>query len=306
MLIVDIFDEPNEPIRAGGVGTCRLRDIIVDMRPEVLADPQVPEGLHTALAWRGFNAFTHTAPQACQYHKIFNSDTELPAFIEPLVYNRPLVPRDIKKIASAGQDFLSTIDVYFIEIATLNLFSWNGFYFNQNYLERNLVKAGGKPMLKWLRSLSQETDDHEDNIAEIIDALPLGDLENNEDNRSLIRGLKKIVQTREDLVESLKNFRSQVGCPVVAVTPFVLEGDNERRVEFAEDVESAAIEAGCMTYNVGNLIDRIGREKVLAGDGADVNHFEPGIHPTLLMDMYENMEVQLQEIRQTKKLKMAS
>lgn len=284
MLYVDIKTNESTTTRVAGIGTCRIRDILI---PDISLDQTPNQSRGTAFSipiWRGFSAFVHTTHQAEQYYKIFSSDIEIPKLVEPLVFNRHLDDIAKTKIENAGKNHHSTVDIYAIEVSTLNTFSWNGYYFNQNYFERNLVKAGGKPMLKWLRSLSKGSKDHEDISHDTINNLPFGSLENSADVRSLIRDTKKYIMSEDALVTSINRLKELVQKPIIIISPFILNDDKEDRIKLCSTIETAASRTGCISYNISDVINKVGRENILAGNGSDKNHLNRNAHSILLQD----------------------
>lgn len=267
------------------VGSCRVRDILFNAYPDEEEKKSVTRGSFFKTVWYGFSSFSHTTLQAIQYINYFRGADLPPAHIQPMIFDRVLNDSALKGIDEVRDKHLNDVDVFVIEISTLNCFSCGEHYFNQSYLERNLVRPNGKPMLAWLRSLSKEGETHSEIINETLDKIRDGKTELTDGLEEMVRGTQMNVMSYEELKSSFQDIACLLGVPCVFVPPFnTPETPIKKKLELTRLIAELSKDIGFSVFDTTGVVESAGRENALAGNGADVNHYAVGFHKTLIKE----------------------
>lgn len=285
MLIVDLpcQNTSSGAIRIGVIGSCRVRDMLFNAYPSEAEKACKKRGSVCTTIWSKFSAFTHTTLQAKQHLEIFSGLKDVPEDLQPMIFNRHLSSQDLSALEVVRSELFSTVDMFVVEVATLKSFESDGYYFNQNYLERNFVKAGGKPMLEWLRSLTQSLETHEQLSRKLLAQMPLGKLPSSEILNSLLINARMRPMDSLEFNESLGAIEAYVDRPVMFVPPITLkESPIADKIEISRRLKDLQAQHGYQVYDATSLVEAVGREIALAGDGADLNHFAVGFHHQLV------------------------
>ena len=269
----------NKNIRVAVIGTCRARDLLHDSysTKEERLSPKYKSLCD--VVWYRFSSFTHTPLQAIQYYKIFRNGLKIPNDLQMLIFSKKLDEKNLAKISEVTDELLDSIDMYVIEISTRNNFECNGFYLNSNYTENNFIRSGGKTMLKWWRSVSKNSKNHSEVIEETIDEIKKDTPSLSKGIISILKNTKKFVQTPEELIVSLKELIKEINKPTIVVPIFNVPGNLiKSRSEISNLLLKHSSTIGYNFYDPTGVLNKVGREKALASNGTDINHYSEKFH----------------------------
>ena len=284
MLIVDIprSEGSDKLLRIGVIGSCRARDLFYEAYK---LDPKPPESIgapECSLVWYRFSAFTHSILQALQYQRFVSGRLEIPAELQPFLLFYSVTPAVQKRLSTLTAQLINSIDLYVVELSTLSDFSVGQYSFNSSYAETNLVRAGGKPLLKWWRSAANPENDHQAIVQETLNALPSKNIQDTEVMRSVIAKGKWHTQSLDESAASLCLLMNELGKPIVIVpacnTP---DAPSENREKLIDNLEKLSVQEGCHFFDPTLVIADAGQINALKG-GVDTMHYEQGFHYSLL------------------------
>ena len=288
MLIVDIPKSANcsDVIRLGVIGSCRVRDIFTDAYKTDSESIERSKALTSKKIWHRFSAFTHTPMQTVQYFRFITGALEIPACLQPLIFNRELDSKHPKRMETLTPELIDSIDMFVAEVCTLNEFYTNLYQINISYTERNFIRAGGKPLLKWWRSVTRQSDDHESVVKETLDALPSKSVPDTVEVAELISNMKQRTMTYAQLASSIECLKSALPKPLLIV-PIVNIPDAPApdRSTLIDTLYSMSSTVGFHFYDPTRVAVAAGQENAFAGNGVDTLHFEPGFHYSLFKDV---------------------
>jgi len=250
-------------------------------------DPKPPESEGSPecnLVWYKFSAFTHTPAQALQYFRFVSGNLEIPPELQPLIFSRNILPETYETLDQLTPDLMNSIDLFVTEVGTLRELSVDNFHVNISYTETNLIRAGGKPLLNWWRSLSQsETGpEHEAIIEKTVDALPSKDIPKSKEIVNIIEQARSRTLSRHELSDSLIELKQAFGKPMAIVPAFnVPQKSRQDRVELIDALYHLSKTVGFHFYDPTLVVAEAELEKAIVG-GVDVNHYQPGFHYNLL------------------------
>lgn len=285
MLILDIprSTDSDDHIRVGVIGSCRVRDLFIEaykLDPKPAESFDAPE---CKKVWYKFSSFTHTPSQALQYYRFCSGQLAIPKSIQPLVFSREITPDINEALNTLTSEMLGSVDMFVVEVGTMKEFSALGFHINISYTELNLIRAGGKPLLKWWRSVSESNEDHALVVQQTLDALPSKDIPNTEEMASVIKTGACHVLNSDQLADSINLLKSELDKPIMIVPAFNVPSEpTKQRTELIDSLYDLSSSVGYHFYDPTIVVAEVSREKALAGDGADKNHYQPGFHYTLL------------------------
>jgi len=266
MLIVDVQhpDSLDRKIRVGVMGSCRARDMLVNIYKSEEAESSKGNSLPCETVTYNFGIFTHTPSQAIQYYKFLRSREEIMEELQPLFFWKPLVEAE-KQLNVYTQELLDSIDIMVVEA-------------------RKFVKLGGKPLLKWWRSVSQGVGEvSQEIVEETLAALPSKDIPDNENIRFIIKNLRKRIESKQEFSSSLEELIEVVNVPVIVLPHFdIPDSPIVGRHKLRQYIDELSKDIGYHVYDTTPLIAEYGREASLAGGGTSVNHYSHSFHHTLL------------------------
>jgi len=285
MLILDIpkSSHNDDYIRVAVIGSCRARDLFTEAYK---LDPKPPESKgapECKTIWHRFSAFTHTASQALQYFRYVTSALDIAEELQPLVFQRVISPDIRAKLESLTPDILDSIDLFVAEVSTSTEVSVGNIHINISYTETNMVRAGGKPLLKWWRSVSASSQNHAEVIQETLNALPSKNIPDTDAMASIIKHTQHHTLSREELSSSITELKTAFGKPLMIVPVFnVPEAPSEARSELINTLYELSLELGYHFFDPTTVVAEAGCKTALKGGGVDINHYEQGFHYTLL------------------------
>jgi hypothetical protein len=210
---------------------------------------------------------------------------DIPKEHQLLAFNSEVSQEASDKISTFARNEFLTVDMFVIEISTRTLFSCDGVFFNSNYLEHNLVRSGGRPLLNWWRSVSKRSDNHQEMVEETVKVLRESDQPPTEEMISIIRNTRKQVQSPEELVGSIQALVDELEVPIVIVPVFnVPENPIRKRTDLMRILVAHAPTVGYHVYDSTHLIEEVGSKAALLSNGADVNHYNESFHHTLVKE----------------------
>ncbi len=284
MLVVDIprYHRSSEHFRVGVIGSCRIRDLFIEAYK---LDPKPPESVgapECPLVWYRFSAFNHTLPQALQYYRFITGQIQIPEELHPFVFSQNVTPAVQKRISTLTPEIIDSIDLFAVEVSTKRDFSVGDFMLNSSYTETKLIRAGGKPLLKWWRSVAQPNEDHLSVVQKTLEALPSNHIQDSVQIRSVIGEGRWQTQSSEGLAVSLLKLMDSLGKPV-AIVPAFNDPDNldNSGVELTEELQTLSVLKGCHFFDPTSVVASANRQSALKG-GKDTKHYEPGFHYKLL------------------------
>ncbi|MFK8077490.1 MAG: hypothetical protein AB8B84_12970 [Granulosicoccus sp.] len=288
MLIVDIpkSESCSEVIRLGVIGSCRVRDIFTDAYKTDTGSIESGKAQTSDKIWHRFSAFTHTPMQTLQYFQFITGEIDIPVYMQPLIFNRELDSKHPKRMETLTSELIDSIDMFVAEVCTLNEFYTNSYQINISYTERNFIRAGGKPLLKWWRSVTRQSDDHKAVVKETLDALPSKSIPDTEEVAELIRSMKQRTMTDEQLASSIERLKTRLSKPLLIV-PIVNIPDApaQDRSSLIDKLYSMSATVGFHFYDPTRVAVAAGQENAFSGNGVDTLHFEPGFHYSLFNDV---------------------
>ena len=285
MIIVDVLhpENPERKVRVGVFGSCRARDMVVNLDNSAEGDKARENSFPCKRVAYNFSIFTHTPSQAKQYYHFLRNRNEFMEEIQPMIFSKPLSEAE-KQLKPYTPELLDSIEMFVVEACTLNNFTCNGIEVGSTYSEQKFVKSGGKPLLKWWRALTMGKGDiTQDVIDETLAALPSKDIPDNLNTRYIIQNLKKRVETKEEFHRSLTALADTLKVPMVVLPHFDIPGEPlVERHEMRSYIDEFAPIIGYNVYDTTALIGKYGREYALAGDGTSVNHYSHSFNHVLL------------------------
>ena len=285
MLIVDVQhpDDLNRKIRVGVLGSCRARDLLVNMYKSEEATQAMGNSVPCEIVTYNFGIFTHTPRQAIQYYNFLKNRTDFMEEIQPLIFWKKLedAQGQLKRYTA---ELLDSIELLVVEASTLNNFTCDGMEVNASYVEQQFIKVGGKPLLNWWRAVTTEDGEiSQDIVNETISALPSKGIPDNENVRFILNNLRKRVETKEEFYDALTDLTKMTDKPLVVVPHFDLtDAPIEKRHPLRSYIKEFSSDLGYGIFDSTDLIGQHGREVALAGEGSSICHYSHSFHHVLL------------------------
>jgi len=284
MLIVDMpcTSRDSGRLRVGVIGSCRARDTFYEayqLDPALRSSAGAPE---CPLVWYRYSAFTHTLPQALQYHRIVSGDLEIPEDLQPCILFNRMSDGIRKRLSSLTPELTDSIDLYAVEVSTFGELVVGDYSLHASYVEPKLVRAGGKPLLNWWRSVSTNGDAHAEVVAATLAALPSREIEDNATNRWIIEEGRLVEQSDEAAGASLRALRQRLDRPLLLMPAFNTPTKfSQARATMIERLDRLATTEGCHFFDPTSVVAAAGHEVALKG-GVDTMHYAKGFHYSLL------------------------
>jgi len=257
-------------LRAMSLGSCRVKNPLFVLRDRgdlrISAEGPMP---------------THTAAEALQSLAVVLGENYITDMLKPYIYEGDYPP----SFEHLAHTIRQGVDVFVIEISDDKQFSYRGICLNQNFVSRNLVQAHRGALLDWYREICRGRPAEETSVLAALEKLSDGGFPHDEPMADLLRGIKLERSSGGDIAKTLAVLTDKMGGRWVVVGPFATPGDNgdimQRRRAFNDALRDGAARCGAFFYDPSELLLAYGKERALAGNGADIYEYAETFYPTV-------------------------
>jgi hypothetical protein len=254
-------DTPS-PLKVCVIGSCRVvnpLDALVSAQEAVCA------------AW--VPAFTHTAGEAVQFLEYCLDRRTIPSELVPFIFDSSHPPEK----ANFLRNLLADIDVYLLEISSLDSLECDGLFFQLNYFFRNFVQAHGSKLLQWYKTLNARDSDGESIRELTIDGLKDLPVADQLTANHIIRNAVIYKDSAETIRKVLAGCGDLRGKPLGIVSHFCVPGLEGKlmsdRQRLTEAIASAVAPLQAPLFNPTLFFERFEPAVVLDKEGRDIYHY---------------------------------
>ncbi len=253
--------------RVLGLGTCRLRDMILGIRGS-------ESSLKNVEGHKIISGFCHSLEDSIQKLNILKNNLEWPIKADLLIHGRRVsenegYARRRRMYSEIGQLFeFSKDDLVIVEWSSLKRCTMEGWDINPSYLGHHIVRPGGIAWLDWWSAGSPQdviVDDFLSGRGEISQQ----DF-SDEDLVSILRGTSIVNSDAEDSVRSLKLLQSLCDDAKLVI---VLPHYSPNKIHDIVDANEERLKSIHFVY-IQEIVSDIGRERAFRSGGSDLSHFE--------------------------------
>lgn len=251
--------------RIGVLGSCRVHGPVKAL---------VAAGGARAVAFP-FNTYTHSPHDALQYLKFCLGRMILPPPLEPLVFGKA----GMRYPALGFMQLVARLDLIIAEVSSQTRLSACGFEVQQNYFATHFVRAGGKPLLDWWRSVVRGDEARLAAGAELIDSGVVG-----------APWQQEVVSTAElaeiagpDFFDAMSALVSAHPAKWMFVSHFGFDADRpiasrERNIQLLKQFST---DSGVGFFDPSPFVMQAGATTALKAGGKDIYHYDPDFEPEM-------------------------